>query len=165
MKKAKGIFCLVLIFVFTVPSCRDKAVDIYTELTNMCGLYGDVYGRCVLYSDRESEGFTVSDGVLLGRLYTGKFEEPSCISRIEGFAIRLPLDESGFEIHIIKCFNRSDTAEIASLLMRRVDRVTSSEILDYAPETYEQHFRSAEVRVDGDRVYLLAVPLLSSRRK
>ncbi len=157
MKRLKFV-CLILALVMLLPSCAKKGPDICSLLLRLCDMFSDEYGPSVLYSSMEHDGFTVAGGDSIGRLYTGLFESPSCYSRIEGFAIRLPLDDSGFEIHIIKCVNRSDTEEISSLLMRRIDSITSSEIMEYAPEGYERYFIGAEIFVRGDTVFLLATP-------
>ncbi len=145
-------------FTVILPSCAKKEQDICSILTRLCDIFPEEYGFSALYSDTEQEGFILADGDDLGRLYTGLFQPPSCYSRIEGFAIRLPMDDSGFEIHIIKCVNRSDTEEISALLMRRIDKITSSEIMDYAPESYEKYFIGAEIYIRGDMVFLLATP-------
>ncbi len=157
MKKIK-LLCLFLALIALLPSCAKKERDICSLLLELCDIFSEEYGPSVLYSDAEHQGFTKSDGVTLGRLYTGLFEPPNCYSRIKSFAVRLPMDDSGFEIHIIKCVNRSDTEEISALLMRRIDSITSSEIMDYAPESYERYFIGAEVFTRGDTVFLLATP-------
>jgi hypothetical protein len=51
-----------------------------------------------------------------------------------------------------------DTAEAEALLLRRVERLQSAEILEYAPEGYELYFRGAEVRTVGRYAVLLATP-------
>ncbi len=158
MFKKMKIICLILALTAFLPSCSKNAPDICLLLTELCEDFSDECGPSVLYCSTEREGFITADGDDIGRLYTGRFESPNCYSRIKDFAIRLPLDDSGFEIHIIKCVNRSDTNEIAALLMRRIDSITSSEIMDYAPESYERYFISAEIFIQGDTVFLLATP-------
>ena len=103
-------------------------------------------------------GYTVFDGRSIGRLYIGRWEEPACFSVISEYAIRLPLDDSGFEIHAIRCVNLSDTEEISRLIRKRIDMLQNAEIKEYAPESYERYFVGAEVYVFGDTVFLLATP-------
>lgn len=112
----------------------------------------------LMYSDTETDGFTFADGKTLGRLYDGRWEAPSCVSRIRAYAIRLPVDDSGFEVHILKCVSLSDRGEVAALVQRRVDRLQNAEIREYAPESYEKYFVGAEVYIKGDTVFLLATP-------
>jgi hypothetical protein len=118
-----------------------------------------------MYSDIEKDGFSVADGKMLGRLYNGKWEVPTCFLRISEYAVRLPLDDSGFEIHALKCLNASDTEEVSRLVRKRIDRLQSAEIKEYAPESFERCFVGAEVYVRGDIVFLLATPdNLSAKR-
>ncbi len=157
MKKHFTIFFIFLTSVFLLFGCAPSETDICEVLSELSSLFPEEQ-KCVFYTSAERDSFKLADSKALGRLYMGKFETPGCYPRIKDFAIRLPLDDSGFEIHIIKCVNRSDREEIADMLMRRIDSVRSSEILDYAPENYEKYFIGAEVYTRGDLVFLLATP-------
>ena len=52
----------------------------------------------------------------------------------------------------------SDTEEVSALLQKRIDRICNSEILEYAPESFEKYFRGAEIFVYKRAVFLLATP-------
>lgn len=131
-------------------------------LLRLCEMSGGENNKAVLYLNRtpdaENSGFRVMSGEDFGYLYSGKFEAPACMDRIVGYAIRLPLDESGHEIHIIECVDPSDTEEVGALLLARVERMQSAEILEFAPEGYEICFRGAIVRAYGRYVFLLSTP-------
>ncbi len=139
-------------------SCSEKEPDIYGMLISLCEVFDEEYGTSLLYSDSEQEGFYTSSPEEFGRLFTGRIEPPYCFSRIAGYAIRLPVDDSGFEIHIVLCVNRSDAEEVSALLQKRIDRICGSEILEYAPESYERYYRGAEIYVYKKAVFLLATP-------
>ncbi len=156
----KRFFCLLafVFYILSLSSCQKSPENIYSLVIKLSESFGDENGYCLFYSDIETEGFSVADGEAFGRLYSGKWENPSCFSRITGYAIRLPLDDSGFEIHAIKCVNVSDTEEVSRLVQKRIDRLQNAEIKAYAPESYERYFVGAEVYVRGDTVFLLATP-------
>jgi hypothetical protein len=156
----KRLFCIFIctVFLLSLFSCQKSPENIYSLLENLCEGFSEEYGKALLFSDKETGGFTQTDGKTLGRLYSGKWEAPACFSQVTGYAIRLPLDDSGFEIHIIKCVNPSDTDEVSALLQKRIDKIQSSEIKEYAPESYEKYFVGSEVYVVGDTVFLLATP-------
>ena len=160
MKMKKRLVCCVMIFFCTINflSCQKSPKNIYTLLTEICVSFGDELGASVMYADTESDGFTVANENTLGRLYEGKWERPSCMSRIRSYAIRLPVDDSGLEIHILKCVSLSDRGEVSALVQRRIDRFQNAEIKEYAPQDYEKYFVGAEVYVKGDTVFLLATP-------
>ena len=158
MKMRLFYFLFVFLTLFSLNCCAKSPENIYTLLTELSENFGDEYGFSVLYSDSEQQGFTKCDMQTVGRLYKGKWEDPSCASKIKEFAIRLPLDDSGFEIHILRCVNISDIDEVKSLLQKRIDRLQNSEIKDYAPESYEKYYVGAEIYVKGDTVFLLATP-------
>ena len=143
-------------------SCGRGETDIASLMLDICDACGGEYGKGILYLDRtRNTGNTVFSelsGKDLGFLYSGKREEPPCYERIEGYAVRLPLDGSGYEIHIIRCLSPSDTDEIEQMLLARVERLQNAEILQYAPEEYELYFRGAEVMTRGRLVFLLATP-------
>ena len=135
--------------------CGCDETDIYRLMDRMCACFdaeGEGYAKCVVMTNESSSAEQ------FGRLYTGLYEAPGCYSLISGYAIRLPSDESGFEIHAVRCGNRSDTEEIADLLRKRIKKISSSEIKEYAPESFEMYFAGSEVFVYRDTVYLLATP-------
>ncbi len=159
--KLKKLFLLSLaafLCVMSLSSCRKSPENIYALVVKLSESFGEESGACVFYSDTEKDGFTVADGETLGRLYVGKWEAPPCFSRIRGYAVRIPLDDSGFEIHALKCVNVSDTEEVSRLVQKRIDRLQNAEIKAFAPESYERYFVGAEIYVRGDTVFLLATP-------
>ena len=149
---------LILAALFSLCSCSKSPKDIYGLVKTLSESFDEDSGACIYYSDKEQVGYTVLDGRSLGRLYIGRWEEPACFSVISEYAIRLPLDDSGFEIHAIRCVNLSDTEEISRLIRKRIDMLQNAEIKEYAPESYERYFVGAEVYVFGDTVFLLATP-------
>ena len=156
------LIALLSAMLSTGCSPSPKEVDIYTLLIELCETNGEAYGKEIIYFDRtrnsENGDFHTLSEEKLGYLYTGRFEPPGCMSRISGYALRMPLDTSGYEIHIIECLNPSDTSEISSLLQKRIDKLQGSEILSIAPETYEMYFRGAVLYSKGRYVFLLATP-------
>lgn len=158
MKRIFLLFLSALICALAFNSCAKSPEDIYGLVVKLSDSFSEESGACVFYSDTEKDGFTVADGKTLGRFYIGKWEEPPCFSRIRGYAVCIPLDDSGFEIHALKCVNVSDTEEVSRLVRKRIDRLQNAEIKEYAPESYERYFVGAEVYVRGDTVFLLATP-------
>lgn len=158
--KMKRSFCLFFVFLLVIPltACEKSPENIYRLVNALSESFGETHDLSIRYADREEEGFVIADSKALGRLYSGKWETPACMSRISAFAIRLPLDESGFEIHALKCVNLSDTDEVAGLLRKRIERLRNAEIKEYAPESYEMYFVGAEIFTCGDTVFLLATP-------
>ena len=164
----KRVFCLVFTLLAVcgcVLSCsgRGSDGDICRILTELCKVGGDGgENKAIFYLDEahkcENGDFRVLSKEDFGYLYDGIFSAPVCFERIEGYAIRMPLDDSGYEIHVVKCVNISDSVEVSQMLMRRVERMQSAEILDYAPESYEICFRGAIVYTRGRYVFLLATP-------
>lgn len=151
----KRLFCAVLILAVCLISCQVRTVEAPELLTKLCNIFGS--------EDNVKKG-TVYDfdhpltSERFGMLYTGKYASPPCFSRIAGYTIRLPSDESGFEIHIIECVNRSDTAEISRMLSSRIQMLRSAEIREYAPDTYLRYFENATVVTKGRYAFLLATP-------
>lgn len=164
----KRAFCVILtlitlsVCVRATVSCNVKSCDIYEFLTELCEAFdeGAGVGKGITYAENAltSLGIKQMAPERFGRLYTGRNEPPPCFSRIEGYALRLPSDESGFEIHIIRCVNRSDTAEVSNMLASRIEMLSSAEIRQYAPSTYLTYFENAEIYVRGRYVFLLATP-------
>lgn len=156
MKKTICIFLLVITHILTCFSgCGCDETDIYNLMDELCEYFdasGETDAKYVLMTDKEGSAEK------LGRLYTGLYEAPGCYSLITGYTVRLPADESGFEIHALRCRNRSDTEEVAELLRKRIKKISSSEIKDYAPESFEMYFAGSEVFMRRDTVYLLATP-------
>ena len=149
---------LCLLTVSGTFSCTKNKMDIYSLAKRLNEVFPEESGRAYLCSDRENDGYYVIDAKEFGRIYSGKIEAPTCFSRVAGYAVRLPADQMGLEIHIIECVNRSDTDEIYGLVQARVDRIRSSEIMDYIPESYEKYYAGAEVYVYKNAVFLLATP-------
>lgn len=150
------VFCCV---VFS--SCKGSDTDIYGAIYKLCEAGGNALsGDAVFYADSrgasENEELRVRSDEDFGFLYDGVFKAPSCFDRIEGYVLRIPLDDSGFEIHIIKCVNPSDCDEVEAMLLRRVDKMRNAEILEYAPKGYGECFKNAEVRKKGRYVFLLS---------
>ena len=157
---------LVVLSILTVCGCvlscsKGDDVDIYSFIYELCEAGGsDAHETAVFYADErsanENSGLRVRSNEEFGFLYDGVFAEPACFGRIEGFVIRMPQDDSGFEVHVIKCVNVSDTSEVAAMLQRRVDRLQSAEILEFAPESYEICFRGAIVYTRGRLAFLIS---------
>ena len=143
-------------------SCSGKNADVGEVALAVCEEIGESGGRGVLYFDRtrncSNVDFKELSAEKFGFLYSGKIEAPSCISRIAGYAVRLSLDGNGCEVHIVECVNPSDSDEVCAMLLERVERLQSAEILQYAPESYEMYFRGAEVYAKGRYAILLATP-------
>lgn len=91
-------------------------------------------------------------------LYTGRYEALPCADRIVSYAVRLPSDMGGCEIHAVECVNPSDCEEIAVYMQMRIRSLRSSEMLSIAPETHEKCFLGAEIFTKGRFVFLLATP-------
>ena len=156
-------FLVILMCVLTALfSCARAEVDEKEVLIGICDAIGGGYGKGVLYTSAETEleghTFLKLTDAEFGFLYNGRKEPPGCFSRIAGYAVRIPSDESGYEIHVVKCRSLSDTDEVKQMLLCRVERLQGAEILKYAPESYEAYFRGAEVFVKGSYVFLLATP-------
>ena len=154
----KRLFCAaftVILCLAALASCQVRTVEARGLLAKLCDVFGSEDGikkGTVYDADRplSPERF--------GMLYTGKYDPPPCFSRIAGYAIRLPSDEYGFEIHVIKCINRSDTSEISHMLYSRIQMLRSAEIREYAPDTYLRYFENATVVTKGRYAFLLATP-------
>ena len=152
----------VFLLVGALVSCGREgkcAKDLLYALLEVCDgaeSRGAVY--CDIASETENEALRVLSNEEFGFLYLGKKEAPACIEGIEGYALRLPLDTDGFELHVIKCKSPAYAREAAKLLMLRVDKLKGAEILSYAPEGYELYFRGAQVRTKGCYAFLLATP-------
>lgn len=159
---AATFFCFLLMLTFVCSCSGDKNTDAAELLLDICEENGVSKTKGIFYVDetrnQPNEDFYVISSEELGYLYSGKFEPPLCLSRIESVALRLPLDESGCEIHVIKCLNPSDTDEISVMLQSRIDRLQSAEILSFAPETYEMYFRGAKIYTKGCFAFLIATP-------
>ncbi len=162
MKRILYVTLILSVCITTNVSCARKKTDIYALLTELCLMFGESEGtgKGVMYAEKEIPGSNMRflSSERFGRLYTGKNEPPPCFSIIEGYAIRLSADESGFEIHIIKCVNRSDTAEAANMLASRIESLSSAEIRLYAPSAYMMYFENARVYVNGRYAFLLSTP-------
>ncbi len=161
-KRVISLILGVLAVCGCVISCSGgDDVDIYEMLLELCETGGNAaQGDAVFYADEEgaeeNDGFRVRSKEDFGFLYDGIFAAPACYDRIEGYAIRLPLDDSGFEVHIIECVNVSDATEVMMMLQRRVDKMQNAEILEYAPENYEICFRGAIVCSRGRYAFLVS---------
>ena len=162
----KIFFVTLLLTVIAVGgiffcSCGAEA-DVYDLLLAAEGACGEPTEKGIYCIDRtrntENGDIYGISAQELGFLYGGKMEAPACIERISSYAVRLPLGTDGYEIHILKCVSVRDTAEAEALLLSRVERLQSAEILEYAPEGYELYFRGAEVRTVGRYAVLLATP-------
>ncbi len=153
------IFPILLCFPH-VSSCSAKEVSALELCAAVDALFLQEDRGAIFYSSRQianipSEELTPS---LLGRIYTGRYQQPDCCDRISECAVRLPLDESGFEVHVAVALNLSDVPELTRLLEKRLKRMTSNELLQYAPEEYERNYATAELYTVGRYVILLATP-------
>lgn len=149
-------FCII---VFS--SCGRSDTDIYDAIYELCEAGGNALcGDAVFYADSrgasENEELRVRSDEDFGFLYDGVFKAPSCFDRIDGYVLRIPLDDSGFEIHIIKCVNLSDCDEVEAMLLRRANKMRNAEILEYAPKGYGECLKNAEVYKKGRYVFLLS---------
>ncbi len=156
-------FMAALVFCFGAFSCskNDGGKELGTLLFSLCRA-GKNESRegAVFYADEvtasQNDGLRVQSSEDFGFLYDGIFAPPVCYDRIENYAIRLSLDFSGFELHVIKCVNISDCEEVSAMLQRRVDKLQNAEIRDYAPEGYEICFTGATVYTKGRYVFLIS---------
>ena len=159
---AVTVLCTLLTLTSLCSCSSYKSKDAAELLLDICEENGVSKIKGKLYVDKAhkspNEDFCVISSDDLGYLYSGKFEPPLCLNRIESVALRLPLDDSGCEIHVIKCLNPSDTEEIASMLQSRIDKLQGAEILSFAPETYEMYFKGAEIYTKGCFAFLIATP-------
>ncbi len=156
------VLCFSLVLGCVVfSSCKGNDTDMYELIYELCTAGGNAsHGSAVFYADsngvKENDDFRVRSDEDFGFLYDGVFKAPACFDRIEGYVLRLPLDDSGFEIHIIKCVDLSDCAEIEAMLLRRADKMRNAEILEYAPKGYGECFKNAEVYKRGRYVFLVS---------
>ena len=158
----KKIFLyLLLVAVLAFYGCgRTENIEITELLMLISEEQTGENGKGVFYTRNADgkEGFLTLDENSFGRLYSGRYEPPVCMDRIEDYAVRLPVDDSGYEIHIIKCLNRSDSEEISMMLQSRIEKIQNLEILEYAPENFEKYYRGAVVVTVGRYAVLLATP-------
>ena len=152
----------VLLLMVLLISCGGEDKSAYGLLQELLKACEGVESRGTVYCDEgaktSNDGLRVLSNEQLGFLYLGKNESHACIEGVDGYAVRLPLDTDGFELHVIKCKSPAYAREVAKMLMLRVDNLKDAEILSYAPEGYELYFRGAEVRVKGCWAFLLATP-------
>ena len=162
MKKICIFLCITTLLAGSFFSCGCDETDIYAVLDELCLYFsenGERDAKYILVTGKNAPaGYVEWSSDKFGRLYTGLYEEPGCFPLITGYALRLPSDESGFEIHVVRVRNRSDTEEVAALMRKRVQKISSSEIREFAPESFEMYFVGSEVFVYRDTVYLLATP-------
>lgn len=149
---------VVLSLVLSSLSCSKDEISALELCRVLDALFENEDRGAVFYSSNELDNVKLLDAEALGRLYIGKYQAPTCYDRISDCAARLPLDESGFEIHVLIAFNRSDTDELVKLLEKRLDSMTSNELLLYAPDEYLENYRTAEIYVKGKFVFLLSTP-------
>ena len=164
--RAAACLCLLLclmqgVFSACAPSERISAEELCLAIDALFP-FSD-RGAWLLSSERrgnsaENAVFEPLTAEEFGHLYTGRYETPHAFSRLLGAAVRLPLDGSGFEIHVTVALNPSDTEALRSLMSERLERMRSNEILSYAPEEYRINQSNAEIYVKGRYVILLATP-------
>ena len=51
------------------------------------------------------------------------------------------------------------------LLQKRIKKISSSEIKEYAPESFEMYYAGSEIFIYRDTVYLLATPDNAAAKK
>jgi hypothetical protein len=168
MKKAVSIIIAGALLIACL-GCGRNETDIYAVMDKLCIYYSENSGQTSKYTLISGEtapaGYAEWSAEKFGRLYTGLYEKPACFALITAYAIRLPSDESGFEIHAVRCQNRSDTDEVSALLQKRIKKISSSEIKEYAPESFEMYYSGSEIFVYRDTVYLLATPDNAAAKK
>ena len=168
MKKAVSIIIAGALLIACL-GCGRNETDIYTVMDKLCLYYSENAEQTSKYTLISGEtapaGYVKWGAEKFGRLYTGLYEAPACFAIITAYAIRLPSDESGFEIHAVRCQNRSDTDEVAVLLQKRIKKISSSEIKEYAPESFEMYYAGSEIFIYRDTVYLLATPDNAAAKK
>ncbi len=160
---------LIYACIFAFFGCGRNETDIYTVMDKLCLHYSENFEQTAKHTLISGEtapaGYVKWSAEKFGRLYTGLYEAPACFPLITAYAIRLPSDESGFEIHAVRCQNRSDTDEVAALLQKRIKKISSSEIKEYAPESFEMYYAGSEIFIYRDTVYLLATPDNAAAKK
>ncbi len=162
-RKITAVLSAALCICFLASACTGKEddADIVQLLYRLCEVGGQgSEDTAAFYFDdvtaSKYDGLRVRSSEDFGFLYDGIFAEPVCYNRIENYAIRLPLDTSGFEVHIMRCVNLSDCAEVQAMLSRRLDKMQNAEIREYAPENYEICFTGATVYAEGRYVFLIS---------
>ena len=159
----KGIVLLLAVLLaLSSVSCSPmgEGMDAGEVLCAVFSTVEDAGGRGIIYFDRtrntENGDTHVISEEKLGYLYTGRIEPLQCADRIESYAVRLPSDMGGCELHVIKCLNPSDCTEVAAFFEKRIGKLKASEVLSIAPETCEKCFLGAEVYQKGRFVFLIA---------
>ena len=164
LRCAAALFFYLLTVVTFLNGCavNEKSADAGELIVALSDEIKEISGRGLIYFDltRKSENGNIHiiSEEKLGYLYTGLFEPLPCQNRIKSYAVRLPSDMGGCEIHVIECVNPSDCDEIAVFLEKRINKLKSSEVLSIAPETHETCFKGAEVYKKSRFVFLLATP-------
>lgn len=168
LKKLHSLFLvtLVLLRIFPLISCASNLPSAIQLCLEIDSLFKEEDRGCVLYTTQISESDKATATVepqtitpeIIGRLYTGKYSAPTSCDRISSCAVRLPVDESGFEIHVLIALNLSDVTALSSLLNARIEKMHSDELMLYAPEEYLRNYRNAELFISGRYVILLATP-------
>lgn len=166
-----AVICAVIFTLTALTACQGESQTGDTDelLQAVTEALGDSKGRGIIYFDRtrnpENEDLHRLSEEQLGYLYTGRIEPLPCQARIAAYALWMPSDTGGCEIHVIECQNPSDTEEIALFLQKRIDKLKSSEILSIAPENRQNCFKSAEVYRKGRFAFLLATPNNASAKR
>lgn len=168
MKRYRSAFLVILTLlrVFPLISCTSSSPSALQLCLKIDNLFQGEDRGCILYATQGSETEEESSSAepeaitpeLIGRLYTGKYSAPPSCDRIASCAVRLPVDESGFEIHVLIALNLSDVTTLSSLLNTRIEKMHSQELMLYAPEEYLRNYGNAELFISGRYIILLATP-------
>lgn len=159
-----AVLILTVLSAVSCVSCSSDATgkDAGEVLEAVFSTVEAVSGRGIIYFDRTRNTENCENDVIsrekLGYLYTGRIEPLPCADRIVSYAVRLPSDMGGCELHAIKCLNPSDCSEVAAFFEKRIAKLRSSEVISIAPETCEKCFLGAEVYQKGRFVFLIATP-------
>lgn len=161
VRRCLAVAAMLAVIMRILCGCDHPQSDIYEKMDELCRFFDAEHpeaGRYILIAENEREGYQKRGRQELGRMYSGIWKAPTCESVIAEYAVRLCADERGFEIHAIRCFNASDTEEVAEMLYGRIKMLTDAEIREYAPESFAVYYQGSEIFVYRDTVYLLATP-------
>lgn len=160
MKKMSSLLILI-IMLFNFTSCRMQSSVTANELMQaITSEYKDIPPcRAELKYGAERESRSYLSERLAGIIYYGmKTESVREIPLLSDFAIRLPDNQSAFEIHVLKVKNIANKEEIIELCQRRINMLQKSDVHLYVPEAYEKNIVGATVYAKGNFVILLITP-------
>lgn len=160
MKKVSILLVLVLILLSFTSCTEDSGVSAEELMREITSSYKNIPPcRAELRFGAEMESRSYLSHKLAGIIYYGKkSENVRELNLLSDFVIRLPDDQSAFEIHVLKVKNLSNREEVIELCQRRIKMLQKSEVYLYVPEAYEENIAGATVYTKGNFVILLITP-------